>query len=55
MVEQTECLKSWIKMVMEDGGFCTDEVADEVLAVDDEPTTSGISTPILSTTPTPSR
>ena len=34
VVEQTECLKSWVREVVKSGGFVSAEVAAEVLNID---------------------
>jgi hAT family C-terminal dimerisation region len=36
VVEQTECLKSWIREVVKSGGFASEEVAAEVLNIEGE-------------------
>ena len=36
VVEQTECLKSWIREVIKSGGFALEEVAAEVINIKGE-------------------
>jgi hypothetical protein len=36
VVEQTECLKSWIREVIKSGGFISEEVAAKVLNIKGE-------------------
>jgi len=36
VVEQTECLKSWIREVIKSGGFASEEVAAEVINIEGE-------------------
>ena len=36
VVEQMECLKSWIREVVKSGGFASEEVAAEVLNIEGE-------------------
>ena len=36
VIEQTECLKSWIREIVKSGGFASEEVAAEVLNIEGE-------------------